>query len=70
MTGLKQSQLAERAGKGSQVLFPAFFNVFHLSLSLSLSPGKFAIRPEKKAEPVTKEVKYVGMIAGGTGTYI
>ncbi|NXS00607.1 NB5R3 reductase, partial [Oxylabes madagascariensis] len=29
--------------------------------------GKFAIRPEKKAEPVTKTVKYVGMIAGGTG---
>ncbi|NXI35205.1 NB5R3 reductase, partial [Galbula dea] len=29
--------------------------------------GKFAIRPEKKAEPVTKAVKYVGMIAGGTG---
>ncbi|NWZ59383.1 NB5R3 reductase, partial [Haliaeetus albicilla] len=27
----------------------------------------FAIRPEKKAEPVTKKVKYVGMIAGGTG---
>ncbi|NXX65227.1 NB5R3 reductase, partial [Spizella passerina] len=29
--------------------------------------GKFAIRPEKKAEPVTRTVKYVGMIAGGTG---
>ncbi|XP_041906795.1 NADH-cytochrome b5 reductase 3-like [Corvus kubaryi] len=29
--------------------------------------GKFDIRPEKKAEPVTKTVKYVGMIAGGTG---
>ncbi|NXS10882.1 NB5R3 reductase, partial [Neodrepanis coruscans] len=29
--------------------------------------GKFEIRPEKKAEPVTKTVKYVGMIAGGTG---
>ncbi|NXC69022.1 NB5R3 reductase, partial [Anhinga anhinga] len=27
----------------------------------------FAIRPEKKSEPVTKTVKYVGMIAGGTG---
>ncbi|KFP83609.1 NADH-cytochrome b5 reductase 3, partial [Apaloderma vittatum] len=27
----------------------------------------FDIRPEKKAEPVTKKVKYVGMIAGGTG---
>ncbi|NXR01004.1 NB5R3 reductase, partial [Sagittarius serpentarius] len=27
----------------------------------------FAIRPEKKAEPVIKKVKYVGMIAGGTG---
>ncbi|NXC14890.1 NB5R3 reductase, partial [Corythaeola cristata] len=35
--------------------------------SLSLPPGEFAIRPEKKAEPVTKKVKYVGMIAGGTG---
>ncbi|OXB61746.1 hypothetical protein ASZ78_002311 [Callipepla squamata] len=30
-------------------------------------PREFAIRPEKKAEPVTKKVKYVGMIAGGTG---
>ncbi|NXM77993.1 NB5R3 reductase, partial [Serilophus lunatus] len=29
--------------------------------------GKFDIRPEKKAEPITKTVKYVGMIAGGTG---
>ncbi|KAI1238851.1 hypothetical protein IHE44_0011942 [Lamprotornis superbus] len=29
--------------------------------------GKFDIRPEKKAEPVAKTVKYVGMIAGGTG---
>lgn len=29
--------------------------------------GEFAIRPEKKADPVTKKVKYVGMIAGGTG---
>ncbi|NXH78463.1 NB5R3 reductase, partial [Hydrobates tethys] len=29
--------------------------------------SKFAIRPEKKAEPITKKVKYVGMIAGGTG---
>uniref|UniRef100_K7FTU8 NADH-cytochrome b5 reductase n=2 Tax=Pelodiscus sinensis TaxID=13735 RepID=K7FTU8_PELSI len=29
--------------------------------------GKFAIRAEKKAEPVLKTVKYVGMIAGGTG---
>ncbi|KAJ7418442.1 NADH-cytochrome b5 reductase 3 [Willisornis vidua] len=28
---------------------------------------EFDIRPEKKAEPVTKTVKYVGMIAGGTG---
>ncbi|NWX26987.1 NB5R3 reductase, partial [Notiomystis cincta] len=27
----------------------------------------FDIRPEKKAEPVAKTVKYVGMIAGGTG---
>ncbi|NWI67919.1 NB5R3 reductase, partial [Todus mexicanus] len=34
---------------------------------LSLSAGNFAVRPEKKAEPVTKKVKYVGMIAGGTG---
>ncbi|XP_064022859.1 NADH-cytochrome b5 reductase 3 isoform X2 [Pogoniulus pusillus] len=29
--------------------------------------GNFAIRPEKKAEPVIKKAKYVGMIAGGTG---
>ncbi|XP_019399920.1 PREDICTED: NADH-cytochrome b5 reductase 3 [Crocodylus porosus] len=29
--------------------------------------GKFAIRPDKKSEPVIRTVKYVGMIAGGTG---
>ncbi|XP_060634270.1 NADH-cytochrome b5 reductase 3-like [Anolis sagrei] len=29
--------------------------------------GVFAIRPDKKSEPVLKRVKYVGMIAGGTG---
>ncbi|KFO08224.1 NADH-cytochrome b5 reductase 3, partial [Balearica regulorum gibbericeps] len=29
--------------------------------------SEFAIRPEKKAEAVTKKVKYVGLIAGGTG---
>ncbi|XP_058046799.1 NADH-cytochrome b5 reductase 3 isoform X2 [Ahaetulla prasina] len=29
--------------------------------------GLFAIRPDKKSEPVLKQVKYVGMIAGGTG---
>ncbi|XP_062990329.1 NADH-cytochrome b5 reductase 3-like [Elgaria multicarinata webbii] len=29
--------------------------------------GTFAIRPDKKSEPVLKHVKYVGMIAGGTG---
>lgn len=32
-----------------------------------LSPGKFAIRPDKKSDPVIKTVKSVGMIAGGTG---
>ncbi|NXP75536.1 NB5R3 reductase, partial [Ramphastos sulfuratus] len=31
------------------------------------SHHKFAIRPEKKAEPIIKKAKYVGMIAGGTG---
>ncbi|XP_030637481.1 NADH-cytochrome b5 reductase 3 isoform X2 [Chanos chanos] len=29
--------------------------------------GKFAIRPDKKSEPVIKTAKQVGMIAGGTG---
>ncbi|XP_042324314.1 NADH-cytochrome b5 reductase 3-like isoform X2 [Sceloporus undulatus] len=29
--------------------------------------GVFAIRPDKKSEPVLKRVKQVGMIAGGTG---
>uniref|UniRef100_A0A8D0LAY9 NADH-cytochrome b5 reductase n=1 Tax=Sphenodon punctatus TaxID=8508 RepID=A0A8D0LAY9_SPHPU len=29
--------------------------------------GTFAIRPDKKSEPVIRKVKYVGMIAGGTG---
>lgn len=29
--------------------------------------GKFAIRPDKKSDPVIKTVKSVGMIAGGTG---
>lgn len=50
-------------GRESQALFPAVFIVVP---PLSLS-GEFAIRPEKKADPVTKKVKYVGMIAGGTG---
>ncbi|KAL0625472.1 NADH-cytochrome b5 reductase 3 [Plecturocebus cupreus] len=31
--------------------------------------GKFAIRPDKKSNPVIKTVKSVGMIAGGTGTW-
>eukprot|EP00069_Balaena_mysticetus_P007019 bmy_01037T0 len=34
---------------------------------LLLSPGKFAIRPDKKSNPVITTVKSVGMIAGGTG---
>lgn len=34
-----------------------------------LSPGKFAIRPDKKSDPVVKTVKSVGMIAGGTGMW-
>ncbi|XP_036376180.1 NADH-cytochrome b5 reductase 3 [Megalops cyprinoides] len=29
--------------------------------------GKFAIKPDKKSEPVIKTAKHVGMIAGGTG---
>ncbi|KFP29893.1 NADH-cytochrome b5 reductase 3, partial [Colius striatus] len=37
------------------------------NLKISFIQSEFAIRPEKKAEPVTKKVKYVGMIAGGTG---
>lgn len=36
---------------------------------LLLSPGKFAIRPDKKSNPVIKTVKSVGMIAGGTGVW-
>lgn len=36
---------------------------------LLFSPGKFAIRPDKKSDPVIKTVKSVGMIAGGTGTW-
>lgn len=47
-------------------MFPDCFSVFHLFLS----SGKFDIRPEKKAEPITKTVKYVGMIAGGTGRFL
>ncbi|KAK2121024.1 NADH-cytochrome b5 reductase 3 [Saguinus oedipus] len=41
----------------------------HLTVGLtpSFSPGKFAIRPDKKSNPVIKTVKSVGMIAGGTG---
>ncbi|XP_035257930.1 NADH-cytochrome b5 reductase 3 [Anguilla anguilla] len=29
--------------------------------------GKFAVKPDKKSEPVIKTAKHVGMIAGGTG---
>lgn len=35
----------------------------------SSPPGKFAIRPDKKSNPVIKTAKSVGMIAGGTGTW-
>lgn len=38
-----------------------------LSCSFLLFPGKFAIRADKKSNPVVKTVKSVGMIAGGTG---
>lgn len=34
---------------------------------LGVSTGAFAIKAEKKAEPVIKTAKQVGMIAGGTG---
>lgn len=49
-------------GRDHRLCFLLSSLLFHLSLS-----GEFAIRPEKKADPVTKKVKYVGMIAGGTG---
>ena len=32
--------------------------------------GEFAIRADKKTDPVTKKASKVGMIAGGTGKYI
>jgi hypothetical protein len=34
---------------------------------LGVLTGAFAIKAEKKAEPVIKTSKQVGMIAGGTG---
>lgn len=43
---------------------------FYLGVGFSpppFFPGKFAIRPDKKSNPVIKTVKSVGMIAGGTG---
>ncbi|NXL22059.1 NB5R3 reductase, partial [Setophaga kirtlandii] len=64
--GGKMSQYLDNLKIGDTIDFrgpSGLLVVFHLFLS----SGKFAIRPEKKAEPVTKTVKYVGMIAGGTG---
>lgn len=38
-----------------------------LSCSYLLFSGKFAIRADKKSNPIVRTVKSVGMIAGGTG---
>ncbi|NXF30914.1 NB5R3 reductase, partial [Nyctibius bracteatus] len=58
-------------GKGKadceDAIYPEHRFLLSSMFSISLFSGEFAIRPEKKAEPVTKKVKYVGMIAGGTG---
>ncbi|NXG83848.1 NB5R3 reductase, partial [Stercorarius parasiticus] len=70
--GGKMSQYLDNLKIGDTIDFrgpspvSCFLQCFPL-LSFSLSSGEFAIQPEKKAEPVTKKVKYVGMIAGGTG---
>lgn len=45
------------------------FESWGLPFSSLLSAGKFAIRPDKKSNPVIKTVKSVGMIAGGTGLW-
>ncbi|NXO04054.1 NB5R3 reductase, partial [Rhinopomastus cyanomelas] len=60
--GGKMSQYLDSLKIGDTIDFrgPSGLLVYH-------GKGNFAIRPEKKAEPVTKKVKYVGMIAGGTG---
>lgn len=47
-------------------VFPAL-DPTGLSCSFLLFPGKFAIRADKKSNPVVRTVKSVGMIAGGTG---
>lgn len=47
-------------------VFPAL-DPTGLSCSFFLFPGKFAIRADKKSNPVVRTVKSVGMIAGGTG---
>lgn len=32
--------------------------------------GNFSIKPDKKSDAVTRQVKKVGMIAGGTGKFL
>lgn len=41
-----------------------------MNYSINISAGSFAIRPDKKSDPVMKTAKHVGMIAGGTGKHI
>ncbi|NWI17715.1 NB5R3 reductase, partial [Crypturellus soui] len=63
--GGKMSQYLDSLKIGDTIDFrgPSGLLLYHLSFF----SGQFAIRPEKKAEPVLRKVKYVGMIAGGTG---
>lgn len=41
-----------------------------MNYSINISAGSFAIKPDKKSDPVMKTAKHVGMIAGGTGKHI
>ncbi|KAB1270512.1 NADH-cytochrome b5 reductase 3 [Camelus dromedarius] len=70
--GGKMSQYLENMKIGDTIEFRGpnglLCGVFESQASpLLLSPGKFAIRPDKKSNPVIKTAKCVGMIAGGTG---
>ncbi|XP_077194002.1 NADH-cytochrome b5 reductase 3 isoform X2 [Paroedura picta] len=60
--GGKMSQYLEHLKTGDTIDFrgPSGLLVYK-------GKGAFAIRPDKKSEPVVKYAKHVGMIAGGTG---
>uniref|UniRef100_G3TE03 NADH-cytochrome b5 reductase n=1 Tax=Loxodonta africana TaxID=9785 RepID=G3TE03_LOXAF len=60
--GGKMSQYLENMNIGDTIEFRG-----PNGLLVYQGKGKFAIRPDKKSNPIIKTVKSVGMIAGGTG---